>query len=230
MTDVTQMTERIADQSDAHTGRAPLLRRALRLEYLTVSWNVVEGVVAVAAARAAGSVALLGFGVESFVESASGGVLVWRLLAERTRADPAAIERVEQRARRLVALSLWALAAYVAIDAALTLWHRERPSPSAVGIALTAVSLVVMQWLARAKRRTARALGSRAMEADAVQTSACMWLSLIVLVGIGVNAALGWWWADPVAALGMTAFIAREGLEAWRGEECCASPYDSCTR
>jgi divalent metal cation (Fe/Co/Zn/Cd) transporter len=196
------------------------VRHALRLEYLTVGWNVVEGVVAVTAAVLAGSVALLGFGVDSFVESASGGVLVWRLLAERRGADPERVERLDARAHRLVGASLFLLAAYVAFEAAAALWTREAPRPSAVGIGLAAVSILAMQWLARAKRRAARRLGSRALEADAFQTTACFWLSIVTLAGVGLNALFGWWWADPVAALGMTAFIAREGLEAWRGEGC----------
>lgn len=203
------------------TARSANLRRASRLEYLTVGWNLVEGVIAVTAALAVGSVALLGFGIDSFVESASGGVLIWRLLAERRSDDPEAVERVEQRALKLVAISLIALAAFIAIDAAMTLVQKERPDPSGLGIALASVSLGVMWWLARAKRTVARALGSRALEADAFQTTACWWLSLVVLAGIGLNAAFGWWWADPVAALGMTVLIAREAKEAWKGEDCC---------
>src|SRR5512138_3584838 len=206
--------------ASATVDRAPLLRRALRLEYLTVGWNVIEGVVAVGAAAAAGSVALLGFGVDSFVECASGLVLLWRLGAERRGMDAEAVERLDRRAHRLVGASLFLLAAYVAVDAALALWRGERPSASPVGIGLTALSIVAMQWLARAKRRAAAALGSRALEADAFQTTACFWLSVVTLGGLGLNALLGWWWADPVAALGMTWFIGREGLEAWRGEAC----------
>lgn len=201
--------------------RNELLRGALRLEWLTVGWNVVEGVIAVAAALAAGSVALLGFGIDSFVESASGGVLIWRLLAERRGAlDRSAIERLDHRARKLVACSLFALALYVAVDASVSLWRAERPEASTIGMALTLVSMVLMLWLGRAKRRAAAALGSRALEADAFQTTACWWLSVITLAGIGLNAAFGWWWADPVAALGMTVLLVREGTEAWRGEEC----------
>jgi divalent metal cation (Fe/Co/Zn/Cd) transporter len=203
--------------------RAAALRRAVGLEVLTVGWNVVEGLVAVGAAVAAGSVALLGFGIDSFVECASGLILLWRLSAERGGLDEERIEQLDRRAHRLVGGSLFLLAAYVAVDAGLALWRRERPEPSLVGIVLTLVSIVTMLWLARAKRRAAATLGSRALEADAFQTTACFWLSVITLAGIGLNALLGWWWADPVAALGMTAFIAREGLEAWRGEDCGCS-------
>jgi divalent metal cation (Fe/Co/Zn/Cd) transporter len=199
--------------------RSGLLGRALRLEYLTVGWNVIEGVVAIAAALAAGSVALMGFGIDSFVESASGSVLIWRLFAERRATDVERIEHVEHRARRLVAASLALLAVYIAWDAITSLLAGEHPEPSLVGIVLAAVSLVVMWWLARAKRRVGTALGSRAMTADAFQTDACFWLSLFLLVGIGANALFGFWWADPLAALGMTIFIGREALEAWRGEE-----------
>lgn len=199
--------------------RPGLLRRALRLEYLTVGWNLVEGVVAIAAGLAAGSVALLGFGIDSFVESASGTVLIWRLLAERGATDEDRIEHVERRAQRLVAASLALLAIYIAWDSVTSLLAGDRPEPSLVGIVLAAVSLVVMWWLARQKRRVGIALGSRAMTADAFQTDACFWLSLFLLVGIGANALFGFWWADPLAALGMTAFIGREALEAWRGED-----------
>jgi divalent metal cation (Fe/Co/Zn/Cd) transporter len=202
--------------------RAVEVRRGLRLEVLTVGWNVVEGVVALGAALAAGSVALFGFGVDSFVESASGAILIWRLRSELTGAHGHdAIERLEHRARRLVALSLFALAAWVAFDAVRSLHLGERPDPSLVGIAVTAVSVVVMQWLARAKRATAKSIGSRALEADAFQTTACVYLSLAALAGIGLNLLLGWWWADPVAALVIAVLLVREGRSAWAGEECC---------
>jgi cation diffusion facilitator family transporter len=201
--------------------RPALLRRALRLEYLTVGWNVVEGVVAITAGLAAGSVALLGFGIDSFVESASGSVMIWRLLAERhaDEDDEERVEHVERRAQKLVAGSLVVLAVYIAWDSVTSLIAGERPEPSMVGIALAVASLVVMWWLARQKRRVGIALGSRAMTADAFQTDACFWLSLFLLIGIGANALFGWWWADPLAALGMTLFIGREALEAWRGDD-----------
>lgn len=207
----------------APDARPAIRAHALRLEYFSLGWNLAEGVIAVAAALAAGSVALLGFGLDSFVESASAVVLVWRLRAEAHAHDAAAVERLDRRAHRLVGVSLFLLAAWVVLDASLALWNRERPSASPVGIALTSVSIVLMMWLARAKRRTAAALASRALAADSFQTTACWWLSVVTLAGIGLNAAFGWWWADPVAALAMTAFLVREGREAWRGEDCgCA--------
>lgn len=196
--------------------------RALHLEYLTVGWNLVEGVIAVGAALLAGSVAILGFGIDSFVECASAVIMVWRLRVERTqRLSEQRLEQLEHRARQLVALSLFMLATYVSFDAADTLYTAARPAFSAVGVALLTVSLAVMLWLARAKRGVARALGSRAMQADAFQTTACWWLSLAALVGVGLNGLFGWWWADPIAALVIAALIVREGREAWRGDACC---------
>ena len=209
--------ERVAENEP----RLSLLKSALRLECLTVGWNVIEGVIAVLSAVSAGSIALLGFGIDSFVESLSGAVLIWRLLAERGAADSITIERIEGRARRLVGVSLFALALWIGFSALRTLWTHQEPEPSQVGIALTSISMGVMWWLARAKRRTARSLGSRALEADSFQTTACWWLSVIVLCGIGLNVVFGWWWADPLAALGMTYFLVREGREAWRGDQCC---------
>ncbi len=197
------------------------VRHAILLEYGTVGWNVVEGLVAVAAALSSGSIALLGFGVDSFVETASGAILIWRLRAEGKAEDEKAIEQLDRRAHQLVGISLFALAAYIAVDASVALWTRERPGASWIGIAVTTISLGAMWWLARAKRRAAAALGSRALEADSFQTTACWWLSLITLSGVGLNTLFGWWWADPVAALGMTWFLVREGREAWRNEECC---------
>lgn len=203
--------------------RTAHLKKASRLEYLTVGWNVVEGVIAVSAALAAGSVALLGFGLDSFVESTSGLILLWRLSKERRSTDACAedIERLDRRAHRLVGVTLFLLGAYIAIDSAMALWNGERPEVSIVGLGLVSVSIVVMRWLARAKAQAARELGSRALEADSFQTLACWWLSIVTLVGLGLNAALGWWWADPVAALGVAALVVREGREAWRGEACC---------
>ena len=200
--------------------RPQLLARGLRLAYLTVGWNIVEGFVAVGAALAAGSVALLGFGIDSFVETASGLIIVWRLMAERQAVDHERIETVERRAQRLVAASLVGLAAYITVDAVTTIVGGEHPQPSPVGVGIAALSLGVMWWLARAKRRTAIALGSRAMQADAFQTTACWWLSLAVLAGVGLNTLFGLWWADPVAALIIPVSLLREAREAWAGEDC----------
>ena len=200
--------------------RPRLLARGLRLAYLTVGWNIVEGFVAIGAALAAGSVALLGFGIDSFVETASGLIIIWRLMAERQAVDHERIETVERRAQRLVAASLVGLAAYITVDAVTTLVGGEHPQPSPVGVGLAALSLGVMWWLARAKRRTAIALGSRAMQADAFQTTACWWLSLAVLAEVGLNTLFGLWWADPVAALIIPVFLLREARETWAGEDC----------
>ncbi len=202
--------------------RVTLLKRASMLEYLTVGWNLMEGVIAVSAALASGSVALLGFGLDSFVESSSGLILLWRLGRER-HADLSAeaVELLDRRAHKLVAVALFLLAAYVFMDSALTLYNAERPDVSIVGLVLIAVSIPLMWWLARAKVAAAAELGSGALKADSVQTSACLWLSITALAGIGLNGALGWWWADPSAALIIAGFIAREGAEAWKGEGCC---------
>ena len=154
------------------------------------------------------------------METVSGLVLIWRLSAEaRGRLDEEAVERVERRAEWLVGVAFLLLAAYVAFEAVRSLVGQEAPDASPVGIALTAVSIVVMLWLARAKRRTGEALGSRALIADAQQTYACWYLSVVTLTGLALNAAFGWWWADPLAALGIVVLLAREGVEALRGEE-----------
>jgi divalent metal cation (Fe/Co/Zn/Cd) transporter len=201
--------------------REELLGRGRRLEWFTLSWNLVEGAVAIAAAMAASSVVVFGFGIDSFVECASSIVLLWRLHAERAHHDRAQIDRIDERAHRLVGISLFALAAYIAFDGGKALCLHERPGPSIPGLVLAAVSIPVMFWLARAKRRVAAAIESRALAADSFQTTACTWLSVFTLVGAGANAAFGWWWADPVAAIAMTYFLVAEGREAWRGEDCC---------
>ena len=214
------MTGTRLDKQDA---RPRFLRRARRLEWLTVGWNAVEGVIAVVAAAAAGSVALFGFGIDSFVETLSGMVILWRIGAER-RADTAArIEKVDDVARRAVALSLGLLALYVAVDAGAALVRGERPSTSVVGVTLLVMSIAVMKWLANAKRATARALHSHAIEADAAQTDFCWKLSVVALVGLVANAVLGWWWADPVAALILAGMIAAEARRTWRlgASACC---------
>jgi len=197
--------------------RTNIVSRGIRLEYITVGWNVVEGAVAVLAGLLAGSVALVGFGVDSAIESSSGAVLLWRLRAEQTGKN---IERAEQTALKLVGASLLLLAAYVTFNAIKTLVTREQPQRSILGIVLSVLSLIVMPLLAKAKRRTAAELNSAALHADSRQTSICAYLSAILLGGLLLNAALGWWWADPVAALAMVPIIVQEGREALKGETC----------
>ncbi|HEX6085714.1 MAG TPA: cation transporter [Thermoanaerobaculia bacterium] len=197
--------------------RPALIRRGKLLEYATVGYNSLEGIIAVGAGILAGSVALLSFGFDSVIEVISGLTLLWRLYADVNEAER---ERVEQRALRIVGWSFLLLAAYVLFDAGKSLIRREPPDESIVGIALAAVSLVVMPLLVRAKRRVARAIGSKALEADATQTAVCTWLSAILLGGLLLNALVGWWWADPVAALVMLPIIVKEGLEGIRGERC----------
>jgi len=200
--------------------RPALIRRGLLLEYLTVGWNVLEGLVAILAGLASGSIALIAFGADSIVETISGVVLIWRLRTEeRGKLDEAGIERIERRAELLVGVSFMILAAYVAFEAIRTLVTAEAPDPSPVGIVLTAVSIAVMLWLARAKEQTGNALGSRALIADAHQTRACWYLSAAALAGLALNALLGWWWADPLAALAIVVLLVREGREALSGEE-----------
>lgn len=197
------------------TPRPVLLRRARGLEIFTVAWNSLEGLIAVALGIGAGSIALIGFGVDSVIETSSGVVLLWRLQGHRDATDA---DTAERRALRLVGVSLLILAVYVAGDALLSLLRRTAPEASLPGIVLAAVSLVVMPLLARSKRRVAAQLDSEALQADAVQTIICAYLSMILLAGLALNARWGWWWADPLAALAMVPIIAREGLEAWRGE------------
>jgi len=193
------------------------VQRGIRLEYLTVGWNVLEGAIAIVAGSIAGSVALVGFGLDSAIESSSGAVLLWRLHAERNGEN---IERLEKTALKLVGIGFLLLAAYVAFDSISTLLLREASRRSVVGIALSLASLLVMPLLARAKRRTASDLNSAALHADSRQTSICAYLSAILLGGLLLNAVAGWWWADPVAALVMVPIIAQEGREALKGDTC----------
>ena len=202
--------------------RRRLVRRGRWLSVVTLLYNSLEGLIAVVAGLAAGSVALVGFGVDSAIEVSASAVALWRLAADR---DATKREHAERVSYRLIGALFLALALYVAVDATLSLVRRDAPSESRLGIGLAAVSLVVMPWLARAKRRVGAELGSRALTAEATQTSLCMYLSAILLGGLLLNATLGWWWADPVAALAMVPIIAYEGVEGLRGEPPCA---DGC--
>jgi divalent metal cation (Fe/Co/Zn/Cd) transporter len=208
------MSKATARSSRANAEHAPYLKRGRRLEYFTLGWNMLEAVVAVGAGLLAGSIALVGFGVDSLIECTSGAILLWRL------ASPAHDESREQLARRLVGVSLFLLAAYVCFEAVKSLVTAEPPKASLPGIVLAVLSLIVMPLLARAKRKVATAITSQALIADSRQTDICAYLSAILLGGLSLNALLGWWWADPIAALIMVPIIAREGFEAWEGEEC----------
>ena len=206
----------IMSSVEQHLERGSAVRRGRLLEYLTIIWNLLEGTISVGAGLLAGSIALVGFGFDSFIESLSGGALLWRLHLDA----PERRERAEKIALRVIGISFLLLAAYVAVDAAKSLINREPPEATYLGIAIAALSLVVMPILARAKRRVAKELHSHAMEADARQTDICTYLSAILLGGLLLNAVVGWWWADPVAALVMIPIIGKEGIEALRGKQC----------
>lgn len=205
------------------TDRAAAVGRARFLNRFTLTYNVLEAAVAITAGIAAGSISLIGFGLDSVVEVSASLVLTWRLAAERPGGCTQAADR---RATKAIAVSFLALAGYVGFDAVTRLVSGERPDATAIGIVLTAVSLVVMPFLARAKRRVAPALGSRAQEAEADQTRLCAYMSAVVLAGLLANGALGWWWADPAAALAIAGLALVEAIRTWRAESladtCCA--------
>jgi divalent metal cation (Fe/Co/Zn/Cd) transporter len=202
--------------------RGDSIRRARVLNRLTMSWNVLEGVVAVTAGLVAGSVSLVAFGLDSGIEVSASVILAWRLAEERKGGCMAPSDR---RATKLIAVSFAALAVYVVGQGASDLVHGAKPEASPVGVVLTALSLVVMPALARAKRRLAPALGSQAVASEANQTSLCAALSAVALVGLGLNASVGWWWADPAAALIIGGLAAKEAVRTWRAESlqdtCC---------
>ena len=189
---------------------ATLTRRAIRLEYFTIAWNILEAIVALVAGWMAGSIALEGFGLDSIIETVSGLTLLWRFRQHRL-----AEEHAETLAVRVVGLTFFALAAYVACEAGADLWRRRPPKFSLPGIILAALSLIVMPVLGTAKRRLARRLRSRALSADSMETFLCSFLSAALLVGLGLNGLFRWWWGDPIAALAMAAFMAHEGVKAF---------------
>lgn len=210
--------------------RDHLLRRGRILEGFTVLWTLTEAGAALVLGLLAGSVSLVGFGMDSLAEVGSGLVVLWRLQSSR---DAASGERADATARRLVGVSLLMVAAYVFYDAVKALLGHEAPAASAGGIVLAILALIVMPRLAQAKRRVGSALRSGALRADAYQASVCTYLSAILLGGLLLNALFGWWWADPLAALVMTPLIVREGVKALRGEQCggcayCGTPACTC--
>jgi len=200
------------------TTRAAVARRGRLLQYLTVLWNSAECIVALAAGFLAGSIALVGFGFDSAIEVTSSLAALWRLRSDAVERDR---ERAEGRTLRIIGVCFMLLAGYVLYDAIRTLLTREPPSVSTAGIIITGLSLIVMPILVGAKRRVAASLQSSALEAEARQTRVCAYLSGIVLGGLALNAAFGWWWADPVAGLAMTPLIAWEGWQALTGQTCC---------
>jgi divalent metal cation (Fe/Co/Zn/Cd) transporter len=198
--------------------RAELIKRGRYLEYFTIGYNSLEGLIAAAAGLIAGSIALVGFGFDSLIEVTSGAVLLWRLHAD---VDEERRERVEAISLRIVGICFVVLAIYVSYDSVKSLLKRDAPQESIVGIVLAAVSLIIMPLLVRAKRKVARGINSGALMADSKQTELCTYLSAILLGGLLLNALLGWWWADPIAALVMVPIIVKEGIEGLRGETCC---------
>jgi divalent metal cation (Fe/Co/Zn/Cd) transporter len=196
------------------------IARGRALEFFSLAYNCLEGSIALAAGWLAGSISLMGFGLDSAIEAASSAALLWRLRQDH---DESRRETIERASLRIVGWCFLALAVYVACDSTLALLDGEKPHPSIPGIALAAVSMVVMPLLARGKRRVAAGIGSAALHADSRQTDFCLYLSAVLLGGLLLNAMLGWWWADPAAALVMVPLIAREGVAALRGKSC-----DSC--
>jgi divalent metal cation (Fe/Co/Zn/Cd) transporter len=189
--------------------------RAVRLEWATVLWNVVEAVVAIGSGAVVGSAALVAFGVDSLIEVSSAVVVLWRLIRAGPEVPLEEQLELDRRAHLLVGVTFFLLAAYISVDAGLALLRRAEPESSSVGIFLAIASLIAMPTLATLKQRTGRAMGSRALEADAVETWLCAYLSGTLLIGLGLNAWLGWWWADPTAALAMVPFIIWQGWDAF---------------
>jgi divalent metal cation (Fe/Co/Zn/Cd) transporter len=199
--------------------RARLVRRARALAWGGNAWHVVEFGIAVGAGLAAGSIALVGFGLDSLIEALAGFVILWRFAGRRTHS-----EQAERRAQQLIAASYFVLAAYIAVESLRTLLGGVQPEASPVGIGLALVTAPTMPLLARAKRRVGTRLRSSATVSEAEQNMICAYLSIALLAGLGANALLGWWWADPVAALAIGAVAVREGITSWQGDACC----DAC--
>lgn len=196
----------------AATTDEALRNRARRLAYATIAWNVVEAFIAIGSGIAAGSIALIGFGLDSTIEVFAAGVALWFLRGHEHR---------DERALRLIGATYFLLAAYITAEALRVLLTDSRPTSSNIGIGLALASVVVMPLLALAKHRTGVALGSRALIAEAGETRLCAYLSVILLGGLALNATVGWSWADPIAAIGIAVLAAQEGREIWSGEDCC---------
>ncbi len=195
--------------------RAKLVRRARLLAWGGIGWHFIEFAIAIGAGVAASSIALIGFGADSLIETIAGFIVIWRFADSRSQSDSA-----ERRAQQLIAVSFFVLAVYVSVDAVLALVQGDHPDASWVGIGLAAVTAPTMPLLARAKRKVGQQLGSSATVSEGAQNMLCAYLSLALLVGLLANALLGWWWADPVTALVIAAVAAREGIQSWRGHSC----------
>jgi len=212
----------MAAAAEAHASGLPplererLVRRARLLAWASLAWMTAEGVIAVVAGILAGSIALIGFGLDSAIEGVASVVIIWRFWGARAHS-----ERAERRAQKLVAVQFFILAPYVAVEALRGLAGGHEPGVSALGIGLTAASAVAMPWFGVAKQRVGRRLRSAATRAEGTQNLLCAYLAVTVLAGLVLNAAFGWWWADPLAALVIAGVAVREGLESWRGEDCC---------
>jgi len=206
--DITLLRERAA-----HRGK--------RLEYFTIAWNTLEGIIAIVAGGLANSISLVGFGIDSFIEVTSGSALLWRMMVDR---DEVKRERNERLSLKILGGCFLGLSAYIGYESISDLVLRKPPERSIPGIILACVSLIAMPLLSHAKKRVGKELSSAAMHADARQTEFCFYLSVILLVGLLLNATLGWWWADPVAGLSMVPIIVKEGIDALKGRTCC----DSC--
>jgi divalent metal cation (Fe/Co/Zn/Cd) transporter len=200
--------------------RAALIQEAFRVEYLTIAWMVIEAAVAIGSAVEANSLTLLAFGIDSLIELASAGVLVWRLTVELRHGQTVA-ENAERRAARIGGALLFALAAYVVGGAGWKLWMQEGAEFSLPGLIVTVLAMPIMYFLSRRKLHLAEALGSRALRADAVESITCGWLSLVVVAALLAQLVIGVWWVDAAASLGIVWFLVREGREAWAGEQCC---------
>ena len=210
----------LAAQQKAPADRSDMIREAFRLEYVTLAWMSLEAVVAIGSGVGAQSLVLIAFGLDSLIELASAGVLVWRLTVELRHGQKFA-EAAEQRAARIGGALLFALAAYVVLAAGWKLWQRTGGEFSLPGLVLSLLSIPIMYYLSSRKLRLADALGSRALRTDAVESITCGWLAFVVVAALAAQFATGLWWIDPVASLGIVWFLVREGREAWGGDECC---------
>ena len=204
----------------AHGDERDWARIGLWLVGATMAYNVIEAGIALWSGAEAESVALVGFGLDSLIECAAAGVLLWRLALETREVDAHTLERAERRVHRFIGATFLALASYVTAQSTTTLWNQAAPEESWIGIALAAASLVIMPLVAWGKLRAAHEIGSAALRAEAKETLACSYLSFALLLGLVANAVATWWWADPVAALAMVPWLVREGIEGLRGESC----------